>query len=311
MKYVIDGFTSQETIDFIESTSMKKFIHELNFKFGVKAIETQKLPNYNNNNKTVLLTEKTGTFVIATAWIEDGEYFFRSFFHRKDRGRSAQDRETFYSKKLSNLMQTINKNNLVPDEGYILANYSPNFNSAIAYLKDSHGSANKIDELSVSTIHGLLKYALGETTELNNLEICKKVLDKYNQADRIEQAMNEDVERFFSTYGFYVIGADGFNHLIVGKIKMFMENGMRKYQVLDNFVRVKDLSKHEHLLPIMLMQKVYHEQQGKYYTFWGNYIPPHNGILKDFDIIQVSNDRPATYKFLWTFIPCLSVHQAQ
>ena len=156
-----------------------------------------------------------------------------------------------------------------------------------------------------------MKYALGETTELNNLEICKKVLDKYNQADRIEQATNEDVDRFFSTYGFYAIGADKFNHLIVGKVKMFMENGMRKYQVLDNFVRVKDLSKHEHLLPIMLMQKVYHEQQGKYHTFWGNYIPPHDGILKDFDIIQVSNDRPATDKFLWTFIPCLSVHQAQ
>ena len=76
MKYVIDGFTSQETIDFIESTSIKKFIYELNFKFGVKAIGIQEILN----NKLVLLTEITGTFVIATAWIEDGEYFFRSFF---------------------------------------------------------------------------------------------------------------------------------------------------------------------------------------------------------------------------------------
>jgi len=310
MKYAIDGFTTEETIIIIEDSPLKKLIHELNFKFGLKALTTvQKSETYSNRPIEVVLTEATGTFVVAKAWTEskdkDLTYYFRSPYYRKDRGHSAEDKETFYSKKLSTLVATIKRNKIIPNEDIIVNFYSQNFHSAVAKLADTHGNYFKRDELSADDEHTLLKFALGETTELNILDKCKKLLDKYNGLDKIKESSEADVQRFFGE-GFYAIGADGFDHLVIGTLKYNLENGMRKYEVIKSFERVKDFSKHAHLQPIMLMQKVYNEDKvgGKLYA---NYFPQVDGILKDLDIIQIANYKPSEQQFVWTLIPCSSV----
>ena len=310
MKYALDGFTTQETIATIETLPVKRLIHELNFKYGLKALTImQKGENYHRRPQEIILTDKTGAFVVARAWTEgkdkDLTYYFRSPYYRKDRGHGSEDKETFYSKKLSTLVATIKRNEIIPNEDTIIRFYSQTFHYAVSKLMDTHGSYHKRDELSAEDEHALLKYALGESTDLNIIDKCKKLLDKYNRLDKIKEDSDTDVKRFFGE-GFYAIGADAFNHLVIGTLKHNMKDGMRTYEVVKSFERVKDLSNHEHLQPIMLMQKVYHEQQGTN-KFYGNYIPPHDGILNDFDIIQVSNWKPSEIQFVWTLIPCSTV----
>jgi hypothetical protein len=310
MKYAIEGFTTQATIDFVESSPIKKFIDELNFKYGLKVLDTlQKNENYLRRPVEIVLTDATGTFVVARAWVEgknkDLTYYLHSPYYRKDRGHGSEDKETTYSKKLPSLMGTIKRNDIIPNERRILTSYEGNFSSAIHKIVDTHGRYHKNDELSADDEHALLKFALGETTELNILDKCKKLLDKYNSLDKIKNDADADVQRFFGD-GFYAIGADSFNHLVIGTLKHNMNDGMRKYEIVKPFERVKDLSNHEHLQPIMLMQKVYNEGKvgGK---FWGNYIPQVDGYLKDLDIVQISNYTPSYNQFVWTFISCSSI----
>jgi len=310
MKYAIDGLTEQYVIDAIESTPVKKLIYELNFKFGLKVLALeQKGEMYTRRPQEIVLTDATGTFVVARAWTEDTgknlTYYFRSPYFIKDRGHSREDKETFFSKKLSTLIATIKRNSIIPNEEQILHFYRASFFSAVHTLESSHGRSYKDDALSVDKVHTLLKYALGETTELNILAECKTILDKYNKLDKIKETAKADIKRFFGG-GFYAIGADGFGQLVVGKIKHIGDDVSGfKFNVVEPFVRVKNLDKHEHLQPIMLMQKVYHEQQGRHTIYHANLIPPHSGLLNDLDIIQINNAHPSVYDFVWTFVPCL------
>jgi hypothetical protein len=313
MKYVIDGFTRKLIVDTIENEPIKKLIHELNFKFGLKVLDiVQKNENYARRPKEVVLTDPTGAFVVGRAWTEtkgnELTYYFRSPYYKKDRGH-GEEREIFFSKKLSTLIATIKRNRIIPDEARILDFYKYCFFNAMGKIEDSYGSYHKHDSLNAEESHEVLKYVFGEIEhqDLSILDKCKKLLDKYNNIDKIKESAKADVRRFFSDEGFYAIGVDSFDHFIIGKLKLNMVEGaydMKNIEVVKPFERVKDLSNHDYLQPILLMQKVYHEQQGKYTKFYGNYIPPHDGLLKDLDIIQVTNLQINYDQFIWTFVSC-------
>ena len=305
MKYAIDGFTSQEAIDYIETSAIKKLIYELNYKYGLKVLCMQ----VTLKQTYIFLTDKTGAFVVSRVWLEiagnDNIFYFRSPYFVKNRGRTREDKETFFSKKLSSLMGAISRNNVIPDETKILEFYKQDIIYASSVLSSSFPNTYKRDELNAQEEHMLLKYALGETTELLIIDKCKKLLDKYNKQDKIKEEIDKRVDLFFGN-GFYAIGVDTFDHLVIGKLSYDKVDGIvskEKCSVLEPFERVKDLSKHEHLQVIMTMNKVYHEQRGKN-EFRGGYVPYFKGYLEDLDIVYVAGHESGDRAFNWMFIPC-------
>jgi len=310
MKYAIEGITKQSTIDYIEGSPVKKLIYELNYKYGLKALTVITIERRGGEDirNEVVLTDPMGGFAVGRVWTtvdnKDIVYHYRSPYASKDRGRTSEDRETYYGKKLSSLMSVLKTNGVIPtkDSPQLLTIHNRIFTNANYSLQETHGKHRKDVELTLDEQHSLLRYALGETTTLFDENKCKKILDKYNTLDKIKQESDEDVDRFFNK-GFYAVGVDMFNHLIVGKVV----KNKSSYEIVESFERVMDFSKHEHLQAIMTMQKVYHEQQGKYTKFYGNYIPLYSGYLKDLDIIQMNIREPHIHDLAWTLIPCTAL----
>lgn len=312
MKYALEGYTSEATIDAVENSLAKKFIYELNHRFGVKVIDFGS-PNNDNYSNIFRLTDSTGAFLVGRAWTEGRDknldYNYRSPIVTKERGRTPRDKQTYYSSKLSTLMSTLNKNNVIPKDTQDIINYhSHSFRRARSEIVDSFGARNKRDEFYTDEIHDMLKYIVGESTSINFLDKCKKVLDIYNNVDKIKLEVEYNANRFFVD-GFYAVGVDMFNHIIIGELKM--ENG-NTLKIVKPFERVRDFSNHSHLQSVMLMQKVYHEQQGKYDKFQANYFAPHTGYLKDLDLVQVEpykySSETYTHELSWILIPCSSIH---
>lgn len=310
-KMILEGYHTPELVDTLNANeNSKKLVIEMCFKYGLKvfrATEKGRVPAFH-------LCYPSG-FAICKVWADTETeaytnapittYYYRSPYYRKDRGRSSTDKETFYSQKISSLMTTLKRGTIVPTEEKVMRHYAHEWKRGITYLRDSHGADNKERVLNAEQVHELLKFTMGETTNLSILNICQNLLDKYNEVDRISIIKDKDTERFFNNE-FYCVGTDMFNDLIVGSVKRVLTTNeptpeKYSYQVIKPFERVRefDHDKYKDLSPILVMNKVAYE--GK--TFYGNYIPQTDGYNESLDVINLS-DYVSDFNMLWLLTPC-------
>jgi hypothetical protein len=157
-------------------------------------------------------------------------------------------------------------------------------------------------EFAANEIQALLCAFLGETPSGNHLTIdtlkCKKVLDKYNEADRVANKKLEEVDRFFSN-PFYMIGADSFGHFIVGKVKV---TGEKQYEIVEQFKRYKDITERDDLIPVMTMTKLAHE--GKGHILHNGYIPVTDMYDENLDAVFFYHTQATHYDYVWMATPC-------
>jgi len=309
MSYIVDGFKTEELASKIDASPCKKLIQELNFKYGLKVIDSRPLQNWGADNTEFYLTESTGAFVAGRVWTykEDGNiiYNFRTPFYRKDRGSDNADRETIHSKKLSTLMATLKRQDVVPSLGGMLkSRHQDSFENAVNSLESHHGNTYKRVELEPDELHALLRKAIiGVNTSNLDINKCKELLDKYDKIDRIKDERAKDVERFFGG-GFHAVGADKLGHLVIGTLKRIDSS---KYEIINPFKRVKDLSEHEELQPIMLMQKTIFQDRfttGETGKLHSNYVPVSNQYMADLDIAYCAVRGIDYFDLAWILVPC-------
>jgi hypothetical protein len=308
MRLIYQGFENELLEKCINNSPAKKLIHELNFKYNLSVVEYMiPDPRLSSQHDKFLLADPSG-FMVASVWVdkEDGHdvYNYRSPFYRKDRGSDSADRETIHSKKLSTLMATLKRNNVVPPpDGMLNKLPADNFEQGASMIDGHHGRDYKQSNFSADDIHNMLKVILlGESTNELNINNCKEVLDKWNEQDRIKVEKQKDIERFFNNE-FYAIGADKLNHLVIGSVKRMPRQGHNnyKYEVVKPFKRVKELP--DELKAVMLMNKVHAE--GKNVThFYANTVPSSSGYNPDLDLINVSVRHVDDFNLAWTLIPC-------
>jgi hypothetical protein len=307
MKLIYDGFETPQLSELIEQSPAKRLIQEINFKYGLKVVDKyDSNPLLRYSVDSFIMADPYG-FAVARVWVdkEDGVdvYNYRSPFYRKDRGSDSADRETLHSKKLSTLMATLKRSNVVPSSDVILNRFvAESFNAGMGQMDSHHGSSYKQNRLDVEDIHDLLRAVLGETPDTLDLQKCKKELDKLNEVDRITVKKREDIERFFFNE-FYAIGADKLNHLVIGSVKAMPRQGHDnyKYEVVKPFKRVKEMP--DELKAITLMNKVHAE--GKDVTkFFANIIPQLSGYNPDLDLINIATRYVDEFNCHWTLVPC-------
>jgi hypothetical protein len=306
MRLVYEGFETEELENAINQSPAKKLIHELNFKYGLKVID--KIEARNRWSTLAFLLADPSGLAVAKVWTdtEDGHdvYNYRSPFYRKDRGSDSADRETLHSKKLSTLMATLKRNNVVPPPDGMINKFPADcFNQGMSMMDSHHGSDYKNSSFSAEDIHKMLKVILlGESTNDLNLNNCKEALDKWNRQDRIKGEKQKDIERFFLSE-FYAVGADKLNHLVIGSVKAMPREGYNNYKfdVVKPFKRVKELP--DELKAVMLMNKVHAE--GKNVTkFYANTVPSESGYNPDLDLINVAVRQVDEFNLQWTLVPC-------
>jgi hypothetical protein len=272
----------------------------------MKVVEAIVTTNYSPQLQ-FLLADPSG-FAIAKVWThkEDGHdvYNYRSPFYRKERGSDSADRETIHSKKLSTLMATLKRQNVVPPPDGMLNKYpADSFNQAISMMDGYHGRDYKQTNFSADDVHKMLKVILlGESPSELDLNKCKETLDKWDGQDKIKVEKRKDIERFFDKE-FYAIGADKLNHLVIGSVKRMPRQGTEYYtfEAVKPFKRMTELP--DELKAITLMNKVHAE--GKNVTkFYANIIPSESGYNPDLDLINVSTRRTDEFNLAWTLVPC-------
>jgi hypothetical protein len=260
------------------------------------------------NPREKFLLADSGGFAVAKVWVdkEDGVdvYNYRSPYYRKDRGSDSADRETVHSKKLSTLMATLKRNNVVPPPDGIINKYPADaFNQGISMMDSHHGRDYKQNTFDADQIHAMLKIILvGENPDGFDVNKCKEMLDRWNEQDKIKVRKREDIERFFNTE-FYAIGADKLNHLVIGSVKRMPRQGHDNYyfETVKPFKRVTEVP--EEFKAVLTMNKVYCEGKNTS-IFHANIVPQTNGYNPDLDVINITVRNVDEFNHAWTLVPC-------
>lgn len=304
-RYLLEGFGSDELEQSLKNSRVFPLVRDLCHKFGLKVLAETDLAG-----KQAFQLCLTNGMAVGKAYVRDidvndsltTEYCYRSPYYRKERGRDEDDKTTLHSTKVSSLIATINRVKAIPDIPKLLDKKMGKLSDAIELMERKMGSTYKsTSELQADEIQALLCAFLGESPNGNHITIdtikCKKVLDKYNEADRVRVKKLEEVDRFFRN-PFYMIGADKFGHFIVGKVKI---TGDKQYDIVEPFKRYKDITERDDLIPVMTMTKLAYE--GKQ-SMQNKYIPIVDMYDENLDAVFFYESQATHYDYIWMATPC-------
>lgn len=302
-RYILEGFENDELEQAIKDCTAYPFVRELCFQFKLRVLCKVELNGVIQALQMCLPNGMAVGKVFTRKNAEDKlEYCYRSPYYKKERGRSETDKETLHSVKVSSLISTIKRIGAIPKIEKMHEKKLSKLKEAKEIMELAMGSTYKsTSELQADEIHALLCAFLGETPNGNHLTVdtikCKKVLDKYNEADRVRVKKLEEVGRFFYN-PFYMIGVDEFNHFIVGKVKLVAET---QYEIIEPFKRYKDITEREDLIPVMTMTKLAYEGKHK---LQGGYVPVADEYSESLDALFFYTGQPTHYDYAWMATPC-------
>jgi hypothetical protein len=304
-RYILEGFGSDELEQSLKDSRAFPLVRDLCHKFGLKVLAETGLAG-----KQAFQLCLTNGMTVGKAYVRDidvndsltTEYCYRSPYYRKERGRDEDDKTTLRSTRVASLIATIGRIKAIPDIPKLLDKKMGKLSDAIGLMERKMGSTYKsTSELQADEIQALLCAFLGESPNGNHITIdtikCKKVLDKYNEADRVRVKKLEEVDRFFRN-PFYMIGADKFGHFIVGKVKI---TGEKQYDIVEPFKRYKDITERDDLIPVMTMTKLAYE--GKQ-SMQNKYIPIVDMYDENLDAVFFYESQATHYDYIWMATPC-------
>lgn len=304
-RYILEGFGSDELEQGLRDSRVFPLVRDLCYKFGLKVLAETDLAG-----KQAFQLCLTNGMAVGKVFVRDidnngslaTEYCYRSPYYRKERGSSEDDKTTLRSTRVASLIATIGRVKAIRSIDEMVAKKMGKLSDAIEIMERKMGSTYKsTSELQADEIQALLCAFLGESPNGNHITIdtikCKKVLDKYNEADRVRVKKLEEVDRFFRN-PFYMIGADKFGHFIVGKVKI---TGDKQYDIVEPFKRYKDITERDDLIPVMTMTKLAYE--GKQ-SMQNKYIPIVDMYDENLDAVFFYESQATHYDYIWMATPC-------
>ena len=303
MRYILDGFEGEEFEQSLKASDVFPLIRDICHKFNLRVLAEIELGG--RQSFQLCLTNGMAVGKAFARLNDDGnvEYCYRTPYYRKERGRSNDDKETLHSTKVSSLIATLSRVKAIPLVSTLIQKKMSRLRDAKDLMEKAMGDSGKTTyELTPDEIQALLCSFLGETPNGNHITIdtlkCKKVLDKYNEADRIRVKKLEEVDRFFNN-PFYMIGADSFGHFIVGKVKVV---GDKEYEIVEQFKRYKDITERDDLIPVMTMTKLAYEGKGT--RLQNGYIPTADMYDENLDAVFFYHTQATHYDYVWMVTPC-------
>lgn len=299
-RYILAGFESDELEQGLRNSKVFPLVRDMCHKFGLKVL-CQKETAFQ-----LCLPNGMAVGKVFTSMNKDNklEYCYRTPYYKKERGSSDEDKQTLRSVKVSSLMATLGRVGAIITVDKLVGKKMGKLADAMEIMERAMGTSYKSNsELHADEIQALLCAFLGESPSGNHVSVdtlkCKKVLDKYNEADRVRAKKLQEVGRFFLN-PFYMIGADSFGHFIVGKVKLV---GDKQYEIVEQFKRYADITEREDLIPVMTMTKLAHEGAGKH-RMQNGYIPVTDMYDENLDAVFFYHGQPTHYDYAWMATPC-------
>jgi len=304
-RYILAGFESEEFEQSLRDSPVFPLVRDMCHKFGLKVLAEVELELGDIKQAfQMCLTNGMAVGKVYTNMNKDNklEYCYRTPYYKKERGSSDEDKQTLRSTKVSSLMATLSRVEAVITIDKLIGKKMGKLVDAKDIMEKSMGNSGKATyELSADEIHALLCSFLGESPSSNHVAVdtlkCKKVLDKYNEADRVRVKKLEEVDRFFSN-PFYMIGADAFGHFIVGKVKV---TGEKEYEIVEQFKRYKSVDECTEIIPVMTMTKLAYEDKN---SMQNGYIPIADMYDENLDAVFFYQHKGTHYDYIWMATPC-------
>ena len=278
MNYVYQNYLTPELETLLtENPALNKFVRELHL-YGLYAYDHAKV----SESTSVYMCNTFGVHIakVRIGRVEDkdggqvDEYIYHSHWYSKQRGRSDNDRKTLRSVKLSSLMATIKRNDVIPDlvkSQTILTDRASDFSSAIEQsvapkirgYKPSH-------DLDSEVFHTFLKvYLGGESPDLLlRLDRSKlqKILNNYNEIDRAVAERKQAVQDKLLSEEMYAIGVTNNGDYLVSKFKVTPNNENDLVINVSEMKRVKSLiESNPEFIPLLTIHKAANENSLELY----------------------------------------------
>jgi len=303
-RYILAGFESEELEQSLRVSPVFPLVRDMCHKFGLKVLAETELGGLKQAFQ-MCLPNGMAVGKVYTNMNKDNklEYCYRTPYYKKERGSSDEDKQTLRSTKVSSLMATLSRVEAVITVDKLVGKKMGKLSDAQDIMERAMGTSYKNSELQADEVQALLCAFLGESPSGNHVAVdilkCKKVLDKYNEADRVRVKKLEEVGRFFSN-PFYMIGADAFGHFIVGKVKI---TGDKQYELVEQFKRYKSVDECAEIIPVMTMTKIAHGDKGSH-RLQNGYIPVTDMYDENLDAVFFYHGQPTHYDYAWMATPC-------
>jgi hypothetical protein len=272
MKTFVHPFAVKITEDAVMANKAFPLVRELAHKYGLMVIAlSQRLER---SLDILYLSRKDGIPICRVFFMEDKDSFaIRNCMTEKDRGRMRDDKLTYFGKRVSFVMKTIEKEGLIPKdtETFLNSAISDGINSAVSSLSASYGEIRKGNSISGEIIHDLIEIALGNrhvsTLSAESMTKVQSALDKYRDADKTRAERQRELDEVFSN-PMWSVFYDETDSFCVGKVKLSPTWGSANdavpssvsMSIVEDFRRVADVTEVAELIPTMAMLKTSIEQ---------------------------------------------------
>jgi hypothetical protein len=311
-RFFYEGFQDEEAYEVLKSSPVFPLVRELEFKHGLKVLRKVQKDGAFSSDTVWQMVNKSGIAVCKVFTTNQGgkegnqlEYCYRSPFYVKERGDSRQDKETIRSIKISSLMATLTRQDVVPPMGDMVSKKLKNTRDAMSTMKNALGKSSKSVEFNPNEVHALLLMALGRSPNSDWVKInqnkCIETLDKYEEADRLAKVKAEESGRLFYN-PFYMLGVDEFGDYLIGKFKLIPVSAEEhQYETVEPFKRYRTYEDVPELIPVMTMIKVAYEDKGGRKA---GVIPVADTYDEGLDTVFFYNTQPTHYDHAWMITSC-------
>jgi len=272
MKTFIHPFSVKVTEEQVVSNKAFPLVRELAHKYDLMVLTLSE--RIDRSLDILYLSRKDGIPICKVFFMEDKESFaIRNCMTAKDRGRTSDDKLTYFGKRVSFVMKTIEKEGLIPKDTktYFDSTLERPILAAVDSLSSSYGEIRKGGSISGEIIHSLIEIAFGNrhlsTLSAESMTKVQSALDKYRDADKTRVERQQELNETFSN-PVWAIFHDDTDSFCVGKIKLSPMWGSANettpssvgMSIVEDFRRVADVTEIPELIPTMAMLKTSIEQ---------------------------------------------------
>lgn len=310
-RFIYEGYATDELYNELKADSAFPLVRELEFKYGLKVL--RRVSTQNKDHRMIdawLLVNKVG-IAIGYAYTENNEgkidYCFRTPYYKKERGQSSVDRSTLHSNKISSLMATITRHDVIKSINEVVTSKLRVIPPLMSQHRDSLGKSNKYVEMSANEVHALLLMALGKSPNSEWVKIdqnkCIETLDKWEEADRVARTKIEQGKRFFAN-PFFLVGVDDKNDFLVGKFRVvtYSEDNVVT-ETIEPFKRYKSYDEVPDLIPVMTMVKLAFESKDTMRKLKCG-MPIWDGYDENLDAVFYYGSTPTDFDQVFMATPC-------
>jgi hypothetical protein len=269
MKTFVHPFAKKVSEEIVVLNKAFPLVREMAHKYGLSVIAMNE--TLSPELSSLFLAREDGIPVCKVFYMVDRESFaIRNCMVMKERGRTSEDKLTYFGKKVSFVMKTIEKEGLIPTTPlhFVTHVFGSQIGSGVDSFSESYGEVRKGSHLNGDIAHELIEIALGNrhlsTLSSESMNKVQYALDKYRAADKTREERKKEVTEVFSAPMWAII-YDSTDSFCIGKLNLTPHWGDGAYttsaqsldiQIVEPFKRVADVTDVPELIPTMTMLKV-------------------------------------------------------